>query len=339
MNQEILNKFSEIESNIRLTLNPYSEGSYLQPEKFFMTDFNYSTLNIIEKIEVNDFEMYCIDAVTEEKIIYPSQDYTLLSVKSKILIVFHNYRKFTAKTYLYAEYDGTKELIQVSLFEDVQRFFHMGKDHSWGSFAFFGSRIVKTADINPNKERCDLNDYGPIFWDNEGNIPEVQSADSQFLEKVDITKFEDFKFVMSVPSKGHIIYLRLKPINGTILSNDYNNNAVIPVVARTLFESIKLIDEWASVNENPWNNKQDISLMAKGFIEGLKIPENIQSEINSLQTDMQVYRYLAGSENARQRPPLEEVALMPQSVYAWFKQQFCYRSFNNLVLYHPLFNE
>ena len=280
MNQEIINKFVEIDSDIRLTVNPYSENLYLQPDKFFMTDFDYPTLNVIDKIELTDFEMYCIDALTEEKIMYLSQDYTLLSVKDKILIVFHNYRTFTAKTYLYAEYNGLKSLIQVSLFEDIQK----------------------------------------------------------FSQTVDITRLQDFAIIMSVPSAGHIVYLRLKPINGVKIDDDYNNDSIVPAVTRTMFEIMKLIYEWAAVSGEPFNNIQDISTKAKGFIDGLGIPEPIKESINSLQTDMQVYRYLAGSENARQRPPLDEIALMPQSVYDWFKQQFCYRSFDNLVLYHPVFN-
>lgn len=337
MNQEIINKFVEIDSDIRLTVNPYSEDLYLQPDKFFMTDFDYPTLNIIDKIELTDFEMYCIDAVTEEKVIYPSQDYTLLSVKDKILVVFHNYHKFTAKTYLYAEYNDVKSIIQASLYEDVQRFFHMGKDHTWGSFVFMGSRVVEASDNNPSRLRCDINDYGPIFWNSQGETNTNGNHD-EFSQTVDITRLQDFAIVMSVPSAGHIVYLRLNPINGELLADDYNNNAVVPAVARTLFEIIKLIDEWALVNGSPWDNPQAISTKAKEFMDKLNIHQEIVDLIRSGQTDMQVYRYLAGNENARNRPPLEEIALMPDLVYSWFKQQFCYRSFETLVLYHPAFN-
>ena len=336
MNQEIINKFVEIDSDIRLTVNPYSEDLYLQPDKFFMTDFDYPTLNVIDKIELTDFEMYCIDALTEEKVVYPSQDYSLLSVKDKILVVFHNYRTFTAKTYLYAEYNGLKSLIQVSVFEDMRRFFHSGKDHSWGSFVFMNSKIINKFDFPENSLRCDINDYGPKYWDDEGN--ETSDGNDSLGKKVDISQMEEFSRLMSVPKQGHIVYVRLKPIDGVLLSDNYNNEAIVPAVTRTIFELMKLVYEWASVSEEPFNNIQDISTKAKGFIDGLGIPEPIKESINSLQTDMQVYRYLAGSENARQRPPLEDIALMPQSVYDWFKQQFCYRSFDNLVLYHPVFN-
>jgi hypothetical protein len=338
MNQEIIDKFVEIESDIRLTVSPYSENSYLQIDKFFMTDFDYPTLNIVDKIKLTDFEMYCIDAITEEKIVYPSEDYTLLSVKDKILVVFHNYRTFTPKTYLYAEYNGLKSLIQVSVFEDIRRFFHSGKDHSWGSFLFAGSKIINKTDFPENSLRCDINDYGPKYWTNDGGTNNIE--ESSFKDKkVNLNEVEEFSMLVSVPRQGHIIYLRLKPIDGVLLSDDFNNDAVVPAVTRTIFELMKLISEWASVSEEPFNNTQDISTKAKGFIDGLGIPEPIKDSIDSLQTDMQVYRYLAGSENARQRPPLEEVALMPQSVYDWFKQQFCYRSFSNLILYHPVFND
>jgi hypothetical protein len=337
MNQEIIEKFAEIESEIRLSVSPYSENSYLQPDKFFMTSFEYPTTGVVEKIKLTNFEMYCIDAITEEKIIYPSQDYTLLSVKDKILVIFHNYRKFSARTYLYAEYNGMKSLIQVSLFEDIQKFFHTGKDHTWGSFVFMGSRIVEPSDDNPSRIRCDVNDYGPIFWNSQGETNSDGTHD-EFSQTVDITRLQDFAIIMSVPSAGHIVYLRLKPINGVKIDDDYNNDSIVPAVTRTMFEIIKLIDEWAEVSKAPWSNTQAISLKAKSFIDGLKINEEVINSIKSLQTDMQVYRYLAGNENARQRPPLEEIALMPDVVYSWFKEQFCYRSFESLVLYHPAFN-
>jgi hypothetical protein len=344
MNQDILDKFSKIRLEIESQLSPYSHLNELQIKnnleiyKFFATDFNYITLDIVDKIELADFELYCIDAITEEKIVYPAQDYTLLSVKNKIVIAFHDSRKFTPKTYLYAEYNGAKSLIQVSLFEDMQRFFHMGKDHTWGSFVFMGSRIVEQSDNNALKMRCDVNDYGPIFW-NENGETNTDGNHNEFSQTVDITRLQDFLICMSVPSAGHIVYLRLKPIDGTLLSDSYNNEAIVPAVTRTIFELMKLIYEWSLVSQEPFNNTQQISTKAKSFIDGLNIPQPIAESIKSLQTDMQVYRYLAGSENARQRPPLEEVALMPQFVYDWFKQQFCYRSFENLILYHPIFNE
>ena len=337
MSQELLDRFTEIDIDIKSTPSPYSEDLFVAPEKFYLTNFEYTTSGLIDKIETEDLELYCIDASTGEKIVYPSQDYTLFSVQNRILIVFYNYRTFTPKTYLYAEYKNTKEIIQAYFYEDVQKFFHMGKDHTWGSFVFMGSRIVEASDNNPSRLRCDINDYGPIFWNSQGETNTDGNHD-EFSQTVDITRLQDFAIVMSVPSAGHIVYLRLKPINGELLADDYNNNAIVPAVARTLFEIMKLIDEWATVNQEPWNNNQSISAKARDFMEGLEIPQEVTDSVRSLQTDMQVYRYLAGNENARNRPPLDEIAPMPEVVYNWFKQQFCYRSFENLVLYHPAFN-
>jgi hypothetical protein len=337
MSQEMLERFQEIDAKIKATPSPYSEDRFLIPEKFYLTNFEYETIGLIDEIETADLELYCIDASTGDKIIYPSQDYALFSVKNRILIVFYNYRTFTPKTYLYAEYKNKKETIQVYFYEDVQKFFHMGKDHSWGSFVFMGSRIVEPSDNNPSRLRCDINDYGPIFWNSQGETNSDGTHD-EFSQTVDITRLQDFAIVMSVPSAGHIVYLRLKPINGVKIDNDYNNSSIVPAVTRTIFEIMKLIDEWAEVGKAPWNNTQAISLKAKEFIDGLNIPEEIMDSIRSQQTNMQVYRYLSGDENARNRPPLEEISLMPDVVYSWFKQQFCYRSFENLALYHPAFS-
>jgi hypothetical protein len=337
MSQEMLERFQEIDATIRATPSPYSEDRFVVPEKFYLTNFEYKTTGLIDEIETEDLELYCIDASTGQKMVYPSQDYALLSITNKILIVFYNYRTFTPKTYIYAEYKNVKQIIQVSFYEDVQKFFHMGKDHTWGSFTFTGSRIVQKSDIVITNKRCDIDDYGPIYWDKTGNIS-TNPQNSSFSQTMSIADIADFAIIASVPNAGHILYLRFKPVNGRIMAEEVNNEATVPAVARTLFEIIKLIDEWALVSESPWDNTQAISTKAKEFMDGLNIPEEIVDLIRSEQTDMQVYRYLAGNKNARNRPPLEEIALMPDVVYSWFKEQFCYRSFESLVLYHPAFN-
>jgi len=337
MSQEILERFQEIDAIIRSTRSPYSEDHFVIPEKFYLTNFEYATLSLIDEIEVDDLELYCIDASTGEKMVYPSQDYALFSVQNRILIAFYNYRTLTPKTYIYAEYKNVKQIIQVSIYEDVQKFFHMGKDHTWGSFVFTGSRIVQKSDIVITNKRCDIDDYGPIYWDSYGNIS-TNPQNSSFSQTMSIADIADFSIIASVPNAGHILYLRFKPVNGRIMAEEVNNEATVPAVARTLFEIVKLIDEWAVVSESPWDNTQAISIKAKEFMDGLNIPQEVMESIRSVQTDMQVYRYLAGDENARNRPPLEEIALMPDVVYSWFKEQFCYRSFESLVLYHPAFN-
>lgn len=333
----MLERFQEIDAAIRATPSPYSQDRFVVPEKFYLTNFEYITSGFIDEIETEDLELYCIDASTGEKIIYPPQDYALLSVQNRILIVFYNYRTFTPKTYIYAKYENIKQIIQVSLFEDIQKFFHMGKDHTWGGFAFTGSRIVEKSDIIISNKRCDIDDYGPIYWDNTGNMS-TNPLNNSFSQTLSMANIADFSIIASVPNAGHILYLRFKPVNGEMVAAEATDQAVVPAAARTLFEIIKLIDEWSTVSEEPWNNTQAISTKAKEFINGLNIPQEIMDSIRSEQTDMQVYRYLAGDENARNRPPLEEIALMPDVVYSWFKEQFCYRSFESLVLYHPAFN-
>lgn len=339
MNTEIVNKFNEFISQIKSTPNVYNPDSYLDFSKYYLTNFAYQTLDFVDKITDIDFEIYVLDAVTNEKVIYETLDYSLFSVNNRILIAFHDYKKFTPKTYVYAEHNGSTELIQIYNFENAQKFFRSGKDHSWGSFVFMDSKIINKRDFPENSLRCDVNDYGPKYWADDGNSNDITDSNAFKDKKVSINEIEEFSVIMSVPKFGHITYLRVKPIDGKILSDDYNNDAIVPAVTRTIFELIKLIDEWASVSEEPFNNTQEISVKAKNFISGLDIPENIHESIKTLQTDMQVYRYLSGLENARQRPPLDEIATIPDSVYDWFKGKFCYERFQNMIDYHPAFYE
>lgn len=339
-NEEILKKFAEFDLEIQSTQNPYLENSYLNFSKFYITNFDYPTNEIIDKITILDFNIYCIDSITQEKVILPSQDYSLFSVKNKILIAFHNYATFTPKTYIYAEYKTKKILIQKNTFEEIERFIFLGRDHSWGNFVFMNSRIVEEKDSPIN--RCDLNDYGPIFWNDDGSSNDKGFNDS-FNKKIDLSMVAEAFIIFSSPNNGHILYIRFK--NGPELTMSdreelryqYHNEAIVPTTAITFYELIKLIIEWGSVVDSPWNNEQEIAIKAKKFISSLDIPKDIIDYINENQANMQVYRYLTGDTEARQRPPLYDIATMPQNVYDWLKTQFCYNKFENLLMSHPYF--
>ena len=335
MKNDILLKFQQIVKDNQNQQDFYNENRTLQFDSFFLTKFDIENNEQLSKLNIENFNIYIIDSITNNKIYYSNKDFSLFSLENKILICFHRYKIFTPKGYLYVEYNNKIQLIQTNFFENIQKFFYMGKDHSWGSFIFFGCNIIEKQDSF--RDRCDFNDYGPVLWNAQGEAKQ-RGYDESFGEKIDLGQLAEISILMTVPNCGYISYLRLKPVNGKVLSDNYNNDLEVPVVARTVFELLKLIDEWSSVTEEPWNNKQEISIKSKEFMSAINSNE-VDNSIKSNQTNMQVYRYLQGLQNARERPPLEEINYIPQDVYEWIIQQYCYQDFQNLLLYHPFLNK
>lgn len=331
---DILLQFSQILENIKDKKDYYNDTRKLEFDSFFLLEDECNESENFVNLNIQELKIYVLDPISKEKIFYDEKDYTLYSLNNKILVCFHKYRKFLPKTYLYIDINNKTIIVQSRMFEDVQKFFHMGKDHSWGSFVFFGSKVIEQKD--PTVERCDFSDYGPVIWNEVGQARQI-GYDESFGHTLYITDIAEFSTIMSVPNSGHIMFIRLKPVNGKVFGQEYNNQSTLPFISMTLFELLKLIYEWASVAEEPWNNNQEIAIKSKQFLEALDI-SSIFNSIKENQTNMQVYRYLSGLENARERPPLEEVSLMPDDVYGWFKKQFCYQKFENLLLYHPFLN-
>jgi hypothetical protein len=96
---------------------------------------------------------------------------------------------------------------------------------------------------------------------------------------------------------------------------------------------LKLVIEWASLADSPFNDDSEIALVCKKFITSLNIPESVINEISDRQEDMAVYRYLKGESIARHG--FTEQANVGPLFLNWIKSTHRYRTLNALVHNHP----
>jgi hypothetical protein len=95
---------------------------------------------------------------------------------------------------------------------------------------------------------------------------------------------------------------------------------------------MKLIVEWASLAESPFDDASEISMVCKNFITALKIPENVINEISNQQEDMPVYRYIKGESDARHG--FDEQPNIGPLFMNWIKNTHRHRTLSSLVANH-----
>ncbi len=177
----------------------------------------------------------------------------------------------------------TVENINLVPLERVIDIYDRAVDAQVGVFSFTNSDMI----LAPSQDwRCDNGKFGPRSF-------------HPITIMEDLPQIVVYEPVLSVNGVGHIIYV--EGVGKQTLAEHHLNADTHPVTGRTLWETLKLIREWAIVNQPPFNNTEAVSHKAKTFIDELKLTETEQAVIDQ-QIPMQIANYLMGNTNARQRP-------------------------------------
>jgi hypothetical protein len=156
-------------------------------------------------------------------------------------------------------------------------------DAQFGVFTFTNSDMI----LAPNIDwRCDNGKFGPR------SFHPVTIID-------DLPQIVVYEPILSINGVGHVIYI--EGVGKQTLANYHINEDSHPVTGRTLWETLKLIREWAIVNQEPFNNTEAVAYKAFQFIKELKFTDDELSVIDQ-QIPMQIANYLTGNSDARRRP-------------------------------------
>lgn len=176
----------------------------------------------------------------------------------------------------------------------------------YGLFTFLSSERP----VDFTSTRCDIALRGPAVFVRQTDVPM-----SDIFRSTIITSMADVKTfipVISVDGVGHLCYVEVFSSEDEDLDINGNN---LPKSTRTLFEMIKLIAEWATVGDSPWDNADDeIVAASTEFLSRTDVTNVVIDDAYANQCDMQVVRYLKGHTDARHRPDVEEI--MPMSLVA-----------------------
>lgn len=177
----------------------------------------------------------------------------------------------------------TVETVNLAPLERVVDIYDRPVDAQTGVFTFTNSDMI----LAPNLDwRCDNGKFGPRSF-------------HPITIMEDLLQIVVYEPILSVNGVGHIIYV--EGVGKQTLAEHHLNSDQYPVTGRTLWETLKLIREWAIVNLAPFNNKDAASLKARLFLKELQFSDAELGVIDG-QTSMQIANYLSGSTNARQRP-------------------------------------
>jgi hypothetical protein len=168
------------------------------------------------------------------------------------------------------------------------------------------------------EERCDFNKFGPnIFY------PRISQESMKVL---------DFKLLTSVTGAGHIIWVKIESVNDTYGNQNIAENRQIYTTARTLSGSLKLINEWSQMVDEPWNNTEQISLKAKDFLQLLNIDKEDLEETFAPQCDMRIVRFL---KNDHEFKSLPESKFISEGLKKYFSKYYKYLSLKSIAQNHP----
>jgi len=184
---------------------------------------------------------------------------------------------------LVAVHGQTTENINLVPLERVIDIYDRPVDAQTGTFIFTNSDMI----LAPSQDwRCDNGKFGPKPFQDVKIIDQLS----------EILVYEP---VLSANGVGHLIYI--EGVAKQDVANQELSHGEMPTTGRTLWETLKLIREWAIVNQEPFNNTEAVAHKAKTFIDELKLTETEQDVIDQ-QIPMQIANYLMGNTNARQRP-------------------------------------
>lgn len=237
----------------------------------------------------------------------------------QLVVSFNHPFYYVRNLVLIAKSEGVEEIINLEHFERIIEFYDRSPDVNTsevGVFVFCKSEPI----YDPALEwRCDNTLYGARAYD----TPSVKNP--QLVSSVDdIIMYEP---VLTVPALGHLIYIHFH--NDEVLRRDFVDNAELPMSAYTLSEMFKVLHEWATVADAPFNNTDPISSDARGFLDAIGFDESLIEG----QVDMQIASYLKGKTNARLRP----TGVLPASpeLLHFVRQRMSFSSLSALSLVHP----
>ena len=206
----------------------------------------------------------------------------------QVLLGFNDLVKTTLSQGLIAIGPDGSEYITTQVWERIAELCQIAPPNDdLGTFAFVDSQPPSI--LEPHKDwRCDKEYYGPYPYPTlDGVILDPLSESSVIVA---------FEPIISLAGIGHLIYMQRT--NYQTQRNELVNNALTPMTAPTLPETLKLVHEWAAVGDSPFENQELIAQDAKDFVR----LTGLTSELLAQYPDMQIFKFLQGDENARVRP-------------------------------------
>jgi len=250
----------------------------------------------------------------------PADDVDYFQTDNGVLICF----KELFHTSGYHDYqiigDDAEYTMQMVPYEDMHDVFDKTTEHSFSFYNFWKSIEIPssgtppatwggTGSLRDGQEfvRCDYNKFGP----------------APFYPRTTRYDVVGIKLVLSASGVGHILRVDTK-------NNDFKdkNTQIVNTYSRTFSGTLKQILEWSEISLPPFSSSEDIAVKAKSFIDTLGLA-NVMSDINILENNMRVSRYLSGNTEIYEE--FEEANVFPDSLKSYFLSHMRYKTIGSLL--------
>lgn len=235
----------------------------------------------------------------------------------KLLVAFTSYWSNRLIHSLVAKCGNQEEFVNVQPFERLMPYWNPSLDYTdRGAFFFLNSKPIYT---DVNDWRCDNTFYGP-----ERYIPEGDKPVFEVFKLEDIIVYEP---IININGVATLCYVHFK--NDEHIRDYVVNADVIPSCGVTLSEMFRLITEWATLADSPFNSTDPIVFDAKEFLNQIGFDGSLVAD----QTNMQVAQFFLGSTDARRRPA--DVVETNQELLNFVKRKMAHMSLTNLMSCYP----
>lgn len=274
----------------------------------------YKMFFLLKKIKSSSSEITLFHQTLNTLTPIPKTKFDVFEIgSSDVIIAFRDVFEHVGKHNYIANNGFETEFVGLQPFERIEDFYLTDDDDpNLGVFIFLDSRPIV---LDGQDWRCDGQLYGARIFSGVG-----ESDDPLVGGPSELKIYEP---IVGVNGIAYIAYAKLE--NDEIIRNQFVNNAVLPSTAATFPELMKLIFEWSSVSTNPFNNHEPIAIKASEFIKYFSINDDVVAG----QQNMQIYEYLNGSTNARERKP--GIYQMNSEMKTFIESSVSYMTFSKLV--------
>jgi hypothetical protein len=239
----------------------------------------------------------------------------------KLLIAFYDYWSIHAVHSLVAKCGDIEELVNTQPFERIMPYWNPGLDYEGrGGFFFLNSKPIYT---DVNDWRCDNTFYGPERY--------IAPGDEPLFGEFKVDDIIVYEPVINMNGTATLCFVHFK--NDEHMRDYVVNADVIPSCGVTLSEMFRLLIEWATLADEPFNSTEPIVLDAKEFLNQIGFDGSLVAD----QTNMQVAQYFLGNTDARRRPA--DVVDTNQSLLDFVKLKMAHMSLANLLSCYPEYND
>jgi hypothetical protein len=276
---------------------------------------------------------YSIDGTSDFKLYTPTPsgnieytEYDTFTSVDKTIIAFKELDPYSGDFDYVLVYDNQESIIDAICYDDILQ--HLSRDgiKEQDMYCIMPSKVMTPAFVKTEAlqlvDRCDAGKYGPAMLLLEDGVRPTPTDISLFKH---ITKAT---IMLGSAGVGNIVYGAVPE-----LGTSFRDWPAVSSMSKTLTGLMKLIIEWASLADEPFNSTDRVALLCKKYINTLQIPENVLNEICEYQEDMPLYRYLHNEVNARSGFT-EQISVGPLFLN-WVKSTHRYRTLNALVHNHP----